>query len=557
MFVGIGAGASNTGCCNSFFGRDAGFSNTTGLSNSFFGSSAGFNNTTGVQNSFFGLFSGLNNTIGISNSFFGYQSGASNTTGQQNAFVGSTAGIGNTTGSHNSFFGDSAANQNTSGNDNAFFGWFAGLNNQTGAGNTFIGQQSGFDSTNTTGHFNTLLGSSTTLPPGLNNATAIGAFARVTQSNSMVLGSGVNVGIGTTAPIAKLQVHTTALDQHLYLSSAAPSLALGNMDARSSSTMNAIFALSTAAGHYGVEAGGLMIATYGNERGNIYIDSNYSGNGVRNVILQPFFGTVGIGTLNTSQGKLQVEAGNNSNSVGVYGRSDGIGGVGVYGKSDGLAFYGVYGFNNNSNGYGLYGHSDSTGTGVRGHSGDGIGVYGTTFAGTGVQAFSSSGDLIVGENGSARFRVANNGTVHAPAYQGLPDFAEEIRPSPADTSRLEPGDVLVAASDADRSVSRSRKRYSTSVLGVYSTAPGFIGTEHPIDGASSETIPMAVIGIVPCKVSAENGPIRRGELLTTSRTPGHAMRCANHRRCSGAIVGKALTAWDKGRGVIQVLVSLQ
>jgi hypothetical protein len=175
-----------------------------------------------------------------------------------------------------------------------------------------------------------------------------------------------------------------------------------------------------------------------------------------------------------------------------------------------------------------------------------------------VLAWSGSGNLIVGANGSGnKFRVENNGTVHAPAYLGLPDFAEEILPSPADKSRLEPGDVLVAASDTDRSVSRSRKSYSTSVLGVYSTAPGFIGTENPLEGALSETIPMAVIGIVPCKVSAENGRIKRGDLLTTSRTPGHAMRCANPRRCSGAVVGKALAALERGTGVIKVLVSLQ
>ena len=41
---------------------------------------------------------------------------------------------------------------------------------------------------------------------GITNATAIGANAVVTQSNSLVLGSGVNVGIGTTAPAAKLHV---------------------------------------------------------------------------------------------------------------------------------------------------------------------------------------------------------------------------------------------------------------------------------------------------------------------------------------------------------------
>ena len=248
-----------------------------------------------------------------------------------------------------------------------------------------------------------------------------------------------------------------------------------------------------------------------------------------------------------------MEAG--SSSVGVYGNSSGFLGTGVYGNASGPFGAGVSGFSSDS--AGVFGRS-SSGPGVSAISDSGNGVDGSSTSGIGVRGLSTSGDLLVGQNPTGiKFRVANNGNVHAPAYQALPDFAEEILPSPADKSRIEPGDVLIAAPDTDRSVTRSRKRYSTSVLGVYSTAPGFIGTEHPIDGASSETIPMAVIGIVPCKVSAENGPIRRGDLLTTSRTPGHAMRCANHRRCSGAIVGKALAAWDSGRGVIQVLVSLQ
>jgi len=543
LFAGVGAGPTTTGCCNSFFGDQAGFSNTTGLSNSFFGSSAGFRNTTGVQNSFFGLFSGSENTSGGSNSFFGFQSGTSNTTGQQNAFFGSSAGFSNTTGSLNSIFGQGAAQQNTTGQFNSFFGWFAGSNNQSGSGNTFVGEESRFDSLNVAGGNNTLLGSNTTLPPELSNATAIGAFARVTQSNSLILGSGVNVGIGTTAPIAKLQINTTALDQHLYLSKAAPSLALGDNDVRSTATRNAIFALSTAAGHFGIEAGGLMIATYGNDRGNIYVDSNYSGIGATNLVLQPFIGNVAIGTNNPTQAKLQVET---NTGTGVYSNTSNNLGTGVHGRYSGICCGGI----------GVLGVSDD-GDGVRGESANSFGVTGFSAFGVGLRGISG-GDLIVGQNSSGtRFRVANNGNVHAPAYQALPDFAEQILPSPVDKSSLEPGDVLVAASDADRSVARSRRPYSTSVLGVYSTAPGFIGVEHPLEGPSSATIPMAVIGIVPCKVSAENGPIRRGDLLTTSTTAGHAMRCADRRKCIGAIVGKALATLDRGTGVIKVLVTLQ
>jgi len=100
-------------------------------------------------------------------------------------------------------------------------------------------------------------------------------------------------------------------------------LVLGNMEARSSATMNSLFALSTSAGHFGVEAGGLMIANYGNERGNIYINSNYSGTGATNVILQPFDGSVGIGATTLDPLSRLHSFGRDSSS--------GSGGVGVRG----------------------------------------------------------------------------------------------------------------------------------------------------------------------------------------------------------------------------------
>jgi hypothetical protein len=70
-------------------------------------------------------------------------------------------------------------------------------------------------------------------------------------------------------------------------------------------------------------------------------------------------------------------------------------------------------------------------------------------------------------------------------------------------------------------------------------------------------VPLAVVGIVPCKASAENGPIERGDLLVTSSTPGHAMKGTDRNRMLGAVVGKALEPLREGKGVIQVLVTLQ
>ncbi|HXN24923.1 MAG TPA: hypothetical protein VOA41_19495 [Candidatus Dormibacteraeota bacterium] len=68
---------------------------------------------------------------------------------------------------------------------------------------------------------------------------------------------------------------------------------------------------------------------------------------------------------------------------------------------------------------------------------------------------------------------------------------------------------------------------------------------------------MAIVGIVPCNVSAENGAIKAGDLLVTSWTPGHAMKGTDRSHMLGVVVGKALEPLPSGKGVIQVLVALQ
>ena len=64
--------------------------------------------------------------------------------------------------------------------------------------NTFIGYLAG--NANTTGSSNTYIGYMANGSAALTNATAIGANASVTSSNSLVLGNGVSVGIGVSNP---------------------------------------------------------------------------------------------------------------------------------------------------------------------------------------------------------------------------------------------------------------------------------------------------------------------------------------------------------------------
>ena len=124
-------------------------------------------------------------------------------------------------------------------------------------------------------------------------------------------------------------------------------------------------------------------------------------------------------------------------------------------------------------------------------------------------------------------------------------------------SSYEPGDVLVISTTSDRTVELSSEPGSTLVAGVYATKPGMLLSARHIDEDHSDLVPMGVVGVIPTKVSTENGAIRRGDLLVTSSTPGHAMRAGDNPR-TGSVIGKALENFDgKGTGLIEVLVNVK
>jgi len=183
---------SVAGSGNLFVGPGAG---STGSFNTFVGAGAGQFNTASSSNSFFGFEAGQANTFGNANSFFGYSAGLSNTTATFNSYFGVNAGR-STTGEANSFFGYAAGDSTTTGGSNTFFGFKAGLSNSAGSNNMAVGYLADLGQEN------------------LTNATAIGANAVVSQSNSLVLGNNANVGIGTETPLFKFHVRTGA-DQNL------------------------------------------------------------------------------------------------------------------------------------------------------------------------------------------------------------------------------------------------------------------------------------------------------------------------------------------------------
>ncbi len=132
---------------------------------------------------------------------------------------------------------------------------------------------------------------------------------------------------------------------------------------------------------------------------------------------------------------------------------------------------------------------------------------------------------------------------------------------PVRASLLEVSPGMVVSIDPDRAgeLRISAKAYDKAVAGVVSGAngvnPGMVlkQTGSAADGKH----PVALTGRVYCWVDADAAPIAPGDLLTTSDTPGHAMRASDPDRTPGAVIGKAMTKLERGRGLVLVLVSLQ
>ena len=111
-------------------------------------------------------------------------------------------------------------------------------------------------------------------------------------------------------------------------------------------------------------------------------------------------------------------------------------------------------------------------------------------------------------------------------------------------AEYEPGTVLVFG--GDKEVTTTNMINDTRVAGVVSTDAAY--TMYGACPGLKNLLALA--GRVPCKVV---GRVKKGDLLTTSSTPGHAVKALNPTL--GSIIGKALQDKDYGEaGVIEVAI---
>lgn len=166
----------------------------------------------------------------------------------------------------------------------------------------------------------------------------------------------------------------------------------------------------------------------------------------------------------------------------------------------------------------------------------------------------SAPDIQITVDTPAVFRVERAGHVFADRsfhgagfVSGGADIAELINVSES----VGPGDVVELDPNHPGMYRKTSGSHSRLVAGVISSAPGIVlGSQELADDRPL----LALMGVVPVKATAENGPIRPGDLLVSSSLPSYVMRCADPGKCEGAIIGKALEPLEEETGVIKMLV---
>jgi hypothetical protein len=180
---------------------------------------------------------------------------------------------------------------------------------------------------------------------------------------------------------------------------------------------------------------------------------------------------------------------------------------------------------------------------------------------------------------SAAIPVDEEGNIHAKSFRSVsPDLTGNVPIS----EPAEAGDILAIDPVNPGMMRLCDSAADPAVVGIVAGEPGVIlggssmneiekleiDQEEKIQVDESEETseelivefqqthaPIALSGIVQCKVDAGYGAIQAGNLLTTSQTKGHAMRSNDH--AAGTIIGKALEPMDAGTGLIKVLVMMR
>jgi len=465
-------------------------------------------NTTGSGNAALGWQALKATTDGIYDIGIGYRAGYSNTSGQFNIAIGASSLYLSATSSYNIAIGQNSLYHNKA-HYNVAIGYNAMYENLTSLANVAIG--SGSLQKQTSGGYNISIGQNSM---NSNNSgqfdTAVGTAAMqyASSSNDMVA-IGHSAGSGNSSGYTSSRgIYIGKQSGYSLQNGSNDNIFLGYQSGYANTTGTGNLLLGYKSGDsittgskniyigYDVDASN---ATASNKLniGNLIFANNVDGTGTTIST-----GSVGIGT-NSPGTRLFVTVANTSGFVTTIENSD----TGT--TADGLLI--------------KVGNTGSPGTGNN---------FIEFQNGTGTILGAVEGD------GGGGVTSANIGA----------DYAEYFYTRDTD---LEAGEVVCLDLKRENAIVRCTNGSDGNVLGIISTHPIILGNWTPERSEDDNYKKVAMLGQIPAMVSAENGPVRVGDSLTSaSSTPGHVMR-ANP---GDPTVAVALENLSGAEGVIKVAI---
>ncbi|MCG2712189.1 MAG: hypothetical protein L6416_07710 [Candidatus Omnitrophica bacterium] len=159
------------------------------------------------------------------------------------------------------------------------------------------------------------------------------------------------------------------------------------------------------------------------------------------------------------------------------------------------------------------------------------------------------GDATLHDVYATRFYQADPGPYGINAQRAGGKYIYDIAEGVFAKDDCEAGDVVLISDDDKADVMKSSGSFDTRVAGVVSEEPKIYM------GQGESKVPLALAGVVRCKATAENGSIKRGDLLVTSSLPGHAMKAGPRQIKPGMLIGKAMQPLIENTGKIYILVN--
>ena len=149
-------------------------------------------------------------------------------------------------------------------------------------------------------------------------------------------------------------------------------------------------------------------------------------------------------------------------------------------------------------------------------------------------AVSTSSIIKTGSNGVGNIGSSTStfNTIFAKATSAQYADLAEMYVSDADYA---PGTVVEFGGEYEITI--STHSHSTAVAGIVSTNPSYLMNSTQ---AGEHVLPIALTGRVPCQVL---GPVRKGDVLVASSTPGVAQRIGMNWQ-PGCVVGKSMEVID-------------